>query len=485
MGFLNRYIYGTQHFLKLTIKQRIIIAVVIQAIIIVIIGLFVYISFNNVLTKLVSIEKIDDVNIAILEMRKEEKNYFLYKDQNALNEFVKLGEETYQTVVSSKSSVVPILQEQGRKNYDWLIKGLTEYLSLANNVISTKGPLIDFEGRFRALGHELTSISEKLLKQERESVSRSITTNVLWLIASLGTIFFIQLILWKYFFGLIIKELDIMGRMIKMVSEGRFREVAAETIAPQNEIEIAIRAFTDCAMQLEKREAEIMQTGKLAALGVLISGVAHELGNPLNNISLMAQTYLSVYDMLGDDEKKIYMGDIYNQTERIRKIVGNLLEFSRQLKPELQEWDIGEIVDFVLSLVSNQLMISNVKSHVTIAEGLPPVYVDASQIEQVLVNLFINAIQAMPQGGDLFISANYDPQDDMLILVVRDTGVGINKEILPHIFDPFFSTKGTKGTGMGLSVSYGIIRQHSGDIAVKSQEGQGTSFIIKLPPTKK
>ena len=152
------------------------------------------------------------------------------------------------------------------------------------------------------------------------------------------------------------------------------------------------------------------------------------------------------------------------------------------MKPELQEWDIGEIVEIVLSLVTNQLMISHVKPHLNIADGLPPVYVDASQIEQVLVNLFINAIQAMPKGGDLFVSTSYDPQSDKLILEVRDTGIGINKENLPHVFDPFFSTKGTKGTGLGLSVSYGIIRQHNGDITVESEEGKGTSFIIKLPP---
>jgi two-component system NtrC family sensor kinase len=88
----------------------------------------------------------------------------------------------------------------------------------------------------------------------------------------------------------------------------------------------------------------------------------------------------------------------------------------------------------------------------------------------------------MPKGGDLFVSASYDPQSDKLILEVRDTGTGINKEYLPHVFDPFFSTKGTKGTGLGLSVSYGIIRQHNGDITVESEEGKGTSFIIKLPP---
>jgi two-component system NtrC family sensor kinase len=471
--------------LKMTIKQRIIIAVVVQATMICIIGVFVYISFNNVLSKLGSIEVIDDVNIALLEMRKAEKNYFLYKDRNALKELAKLGEEKHATMLSSKSYVVPILQEAGRKNYDRLQGVLQEYILLTNDAISSKIVTSGFEGKLRSLGQELTSVSEQLLKQERENVSRTINNNVLLLIGSLVIILIIQLVLWQYFFSLVIQELGIMGRMIKTVSEGRFHEVAVKTISPHNEIEIAIKAISDMARKLEKREEEILQAGKLASLGVLISGVAHELGNPLNNISLMAQTYLSVYDMLGDEEKKNFMGDVYTQTERIRKIVENLLDFSRQKKQELQEWDLREIVRRSLSLVTNHLKLAKVKQQVDIPEDLPYVYVDALQIEQVLINLFINAIQAMPEGGDLLVKGGYDPKGDNLILEVRDTGIGIQKDILPYIFDPFFTTKSTKGTGLGLSVSYGIIRQHHGDISVESEEGQGTRFIIKLPAMKK
>ena len=224
-----------------------------------------------------------------------------------------------------------------------------------------------------------------------------------------------------------------------------------------------------------------MQSGKLASLGVLISGVAHELGNPLNNVSMIAQTYLSLYDLLGDEEKKNYMEDVFTQSERIKKIVENLLDFSRQKKQELHDIQIGDLVQRSLALVGNQLKISKVKHTVFIANHLPLVSVDVSQIQQVLINLFINAIQAMEGGGELFIDASYDQDDDMVVLAVRDTGTGIKKEILPNIFDPFFTTKSTKGTGLGLSVSYGIIRQHHGEISVESEEGQGTTFVIKIP----
>jgi two-component system NtrC family sensor kinase len=272
-----------------------------------------------------------------------------------------------------------------------------------------------------------------------------------------------------------------MEPLIMKVSEGRFHEVAIAPITPQNEIGIAIKAIADMARELEKREGELLQSGKLASLGVLISGVVHELGNPLNNISLMAQTYLSLYDMLGDEEKKTFMSDILNQSERIRKIMHNLLDFARQKKQELVEHNPGELVETSIGLVINHMKLADVELHKIIAPNLPPIFVDAPQIEQVLVNLFVNAIQAMPKGGDLFVEVGHDRESDSVFIKVRDTGVGIPKDILPNIFDPFFSTKGTKGTGLGLSVSYGIIRQNNGEITAESQEGQGTTFTIKLP----
>jgi two-component system NtrC family sensor kinase len=465
----------------MSIRKRIIIAALVQAILICIIGIFVYWSFNTVLSKLKTIEIIDDLNISLLEMRKAEKNYFLYNDPDALQELVQIGKERYDILKSSRSYIISGLQNLGKKDYQSLINNLNQYMNLAQQVIKTKTVPPHLEKELRGLGHELTMLSELLLKKERKNVSYIISKSVIMLIGSLGVIFIIQLILWQYFFRFIIQEITVMEHMIKMVSEGRLHEVAGKTISPHNEIEIAIKAVSDMARELEKREEELMQTGKLASLGVLISGVAHELGNPLNNISLMSQTYLSLYDLLGDEEKKNYMGDIYTQTERIRKIVENLLDFSRQKKQELKECRIKDIIERSMGLVSNHLKISKVKQHITIAKHLPSVYVDPSQIEQVLINLFINAIQAMPQGGELFVQAGQEKDNGLVTIKVRDTGVGIKKEILPYIFDPFFTTKSTKGTGLGLSVSYGIIRQHHGEIAVESVEGKGTTFILKIP----
>jgi two-component system NtrC family sensor kinase len=465
----------------MTIRKRITIAALIQAIIIVLICGFGYVSFNAVLTKLDAIEIIDDLNISLLEMRKAEKNYFLYKHLSSLEDLVTIGQNRYDLLQSSRVRLVSGLHGLSNEDYTSLLQNLKHYLVLIEEAIKNKGVPAHDEAQIRKLGHELTVQSATLLHRERKTVSYIVTYNIIMLIVSLGLIFIIQVVLWRYFFRFIIHELNIMEEMIKMISAGRFHEVAARTFAPHNEIQIAVQAISNMARELEKREQELLQSGKLASLGVLISGVAHELGNPLNNISLISQTYLSLYDLLGDEEKKNYMGDVYTQSERIKKIVENLLDFSRQKKQELHDLQVGDLVQHSLALVINQLKISKVKHHVIIAENLPPVSVDAPQIQQVLINLFINAIQAMPQGGELFIEAGLDQEHDMVTVKVRDTGTGIKKDILPYIFDPFFTTKSTKGTGLGLSVSYGIIQQHHGEITVESDEGQGTTFIIKLP----
>jgi two-component system NtrC family sensor kinase len=468
----------------MTIRKRIIIAAIIQAIVILLICGFGYISFKAVLTKLQAIEIIDDLNISLLEMRKAEKNYFLYKDPGALTELLTIGRERYSVLQTSRSNLVlglHGLHGLSDQDYEKLLHNLKHYIELIQQTAREPATPSHHEDEIRKLGHELTEQSATLLRQERKTVGDIVNYNIVMLIVSLVVIFVVQVVLWQYFFRFLIQEITVMGQMIKMVSEGRFREVTARTFSPHNEIQVAVQAISDMAGELEKREQELVQSGKLASLGVLISGVAHELGNPLNNISLIAQTYLSLYDLLGDEDKKNYMGDVYTQSERIKKIVENLLDFSRQKKQALHDCQMGDIVKHSLGLVANQLKISKVKQHLTIADDLPFVSVDSPQIQQVLINLFINAIQAMPQGGELFIEVDQDQAAGQVIVKVRDTGTGIEEEVLPYIFDPFFTTKSTKGTGLGLSVSYGIIQQHHGEIAVESQEGHGTTFIVKIP----
>jgi two-component system, NtrC family, sensor kinase len=465
----------------MSIKTKILVAGLIQAVIILFLCIFVYLSFENVISRLRTIEKMDDLYISLLEVRKAEKNYFIYKDLKSINEFLKFSEANYELLKSSRNLIVPNLERSGQERYHRLLQLMSQYLDTIPRTWQTQFISPGQENSIRDLGHEINNLAESLLKEERANVSAVINQNVLKLIASLGFVFLIQISLWIYFFHFIFKELGIMGQMITMVSQGRIHEVAGQRITPKNELEQATKAIADMAREIEKRENELLQSGRLASLGVLVSGVAHELGNPLNNISMMAQAYVSLFDYMSDEEKLNFMNDVLNQTERIRKIVENLLDFSRQKKQELQACQVGDIVQRSLQFVSNQLEISQIKTEVNIAPDLPAVRVDPSQIEQVLVNLFINANQAMQANDQLFVDVYRDMADHTVTIKIRDTGSGIKQEDLPYIFDPFFTTKDSQGTGLGLAMSYGIIRQHHGDITVASEEGKGTAFVIKLP----
>ncbi|MEJ2315047.1 MAG: ATP-binding protein, partial [Nitrospirota bacterium] len=224
-----------------------------------------------------------------------------------------------------------------------------------------------------------------------------------------------------------------------------------------------------------------IQSKKLASMGILVAGVAHELNNPLNNISMIAQAYSEVYKNLSDEERMELMGRVEAETERIRDIVRNLLDFSKPKAPNLKKSGINDVLRHTLKLVQNMLDISNINTRIVYGKRLPEVCVDEDQIQQVLVNLIINAIQSMSSGGDLSITTRQGEAGRTVEIEIRDTGKGVPPEFLSHIFDPFFTTKEQGGTGLGLWVSYGIIKNHNGNIKVESTVGQGTVFTVELP----
>lgn len=461
----------------MTIKTRISLSIAVQAVMILMVCFFSYLAFRNILARLQTIERVDDLNINLLEIRRAEKNYFLYKDAQALHEAITRGEKLFGTLNSSGN----YNNDATRPMHNNLRNDLALYLQEARVLLQEQSPPASAEAHFRDLGHRLTSLSENLLKAERKDINRIIHSSILRLTGSLAFILLLQFIFGHYFFRVVARELNRLKWLMQRISAGKINEPLFPE-EPRNEIQMAGKALVNMAQELEKREQELFQAKKLASMGVLIAGVAHELGNPLNNISMLGQTYLSIYDILGDEEKKAYMEDVLNQTERIQRIILKLLDFSRQKRPELRDYHPLEIVNRGVELVANQLKISNIKLHIDADEPLPLIRVDAPQIEQVLINLMINAIQAMPQGGEIYLSISSPPPMDQVIISIRDTGIGIPREILANIFDPFFSTKGTKGTGLGLSVSYGIIKEHGGEITVASEgEGKGTTFTIKLP----
>jgi signal transduction histidine kinase len=229
-------------------------------------------------------------------------------------------------------------------------------------------------------------------------------------------------------------------------------------------------------------ESRLVQAAKLAAVGEMAAGIAHELNNPLTTIA--GFTELALEEIPAEQPVYHDLQLVLRETKRARNVVRRLLDFARQTESVRTRSDINEIVADVLSLTNHLLRTGGITVYPDYAEHLPWVSVDRNQIKQVLLNLIHNAMHAMPAGGNLYLSTAFQRNDqrDGVTIMIRDTGVGIAPEHIPRLFEPFFTTRSHEGgTGLGLSVSYGIILNHGGRIDVQSSLGEGSTFTIWLP----
>jgi two-component system, NtrC family, sensor kinase len=238
----------------------------------------------------------------------------------------------------------------------------------------------------------------------------------------------------------------------------------------------------DDVTQRERMEEQMSQTEKLTSLGLLAAGVAHEVNTPLAVISNYIQ--MLAKQMPEGDPRQAIIEKIVKQTFRASEIVNNLLNFSRTGPIELADVDMNRLVEETLSLVSHPLKTSKIQVVKQLAEGLPAVRGSENKLQQVFLNLFLNARDAMPSGGMLEVRTL--AHNGSVEIEVVDTGNGIAREHIHKIFDPFFTTKqSARGTGLGLSVSYGIIKEHAGKVDVRSTPGRGTSFHVEFPAVRK
>jgi two-component system NtrC family sensor kinase len=238
----------------------------------------------------------------------------------------------------------------------------------------------------------------------------------------------------------------------------------------------------DDVTQRERMEEQMSQTEKLTSLGLLAAGVAHEVNTPLAVISNYIQ--MLAKQMPEGDPRQGIIDKIVKQTFRASEIVNNLLNFSRTSATELADIDVNRVVEETLSLVAHPLKTSQIQVVKQLGPTLPAVRGSANKLQQVFLNLFLNARDAMPSGGMLEVrTATHNGSVEVEVV---DTGAGISREHINRIFDPFFTTKAIgRGTGLGLSVSYGIIKEHAGKIDVRSTPGKGTSFHVEFPAVRK
>lgn len=229
---------------------------------------------------------------------------------------------------------------------------------------------------------------------------------------------------------------------------------------------------------LENTQQQLVRSEKLASLGKLSAGVAHEINNPLTGILTFSQLLMEQFPPDSQEHQDLQI--IVKETIRCRNIVRGLLEFARQSAPEKQTVDIRQLLQEVLYIVGNQESFQNIRLQVNIQEEIPKIGADKDQLKQVLLNIILNAVEAMAGNGNLQIEARHIPQSAQVAIHFIDDGAGVEPENLNRLFDPFFTTK-EMGTGLGLAVSYGIIKAHRGNIEVESAPGKGAHVTLTMP----
>jgi signal transduction histidine kinase len=241
-----------------------------------------------------------------------------------------------------------------------------------------------------------------------------------------------------------------------------------------------MREILKMRKDLEEAHFQLVQSEKIASVGKMAAGVAHEINNPLSGIMMYAELLKESFK--DNEQANNDIQEIIDQTLRCKKIVSELLEFSRQTVGKASSFSIDQMITKTLNLLINQALFQDIEVKKTFQPDMPEMTGDLGQLQQVFTNLFINAADAMKGKGKLNISATYDSSKNLFITTVSDSGPGIPKELRDKIFDMFFTTKPVgKGTGLGLSISQKIINLHGGNILVDSPPEGGTRFIVELP----
>lgn len=256
-----------------------------------------------------------------------------------------------------------------------------------------------------------------------------------------------------------------------------------ERILLEKDLHAQAKEMAETSRKMEESQRQLFHSHRLASVGRLAAGAAHEINNPLTIISLNLQIMdrLLTQEDTNLQEIRNRLKVISGQEQRISKIIGELMGFARPTQPKLEATDVTRIMNAVLMVIGDRVSMIKIKIDNQIPVDLPNVYVDAGQIEQVFMNLLINANHAMPDGGTLTLRAEID-RNNRVSLAISDTGTGIAKENIGKIFDPFFTTKKEgEGTGLGLAICHSIVEHNGGALQVQSEEGVGSTFIVRLP----
>ena len=446
-------------------------------------GAISYGYFFRMEQKLLFLSQGDEMVNAVLEIRRYEKNYFLYHHEEDFDQALAYLRE-YETVLGAEKE--HIVGHWGEATWAGLRFLAAEYragFKAVHELLGSgkrEGPEADQAvAALRETGKKLIQRSEAIALEERQTIS-SLLRNyrplmIGFLVLLTGTVFWLVRVL----IIRLVKPLHMIEEATEMVDLGDHAAIPWDG-THKDEIDSLVQSFNNMVAHLKQTNEQMNQTEKLTSLGTLTSGVAHELNNPLNNISTSCQILLEELEEDVSDYHRELLTAIDEQVAKARDIVSSLLEFARQREFELRQEDLKSVVQEALKLVRGELPAA-VEVRLEVPEGIL-LEMDKAHLVQALLNLIMNSIQEMPEGGLILIRGRLDREAGQVELEVEDNGRGIAPEVLPRIFDPFFTTKEIgRGTGLGLAITYGIVERHKGRIQAFSTLGQGTLFRLTLP----
>ena len=410
-----------------------------------------------------------------LVLRRHEKNLIIHRDANAIEQF--------------RSVYAPMRASAPAE--------LSQYASIAERLYLLYYEEKSLDSEMRKYASDIQTLVESVLQGEREDIDNLLITSMYLLLGALVTILTIGIIINTRLANSIVRPIRLLEKFTKRVATGDFsdppviegsHEIAALAMALNqmasrlkdtvSSLELAIRNLHD-------KQEQLVEAEKLASLGRIAAGVAHEINNPLaiiNEKAGLMQDLLQLSDDFQHKEKFLaQIEGIVNSINRCRTITHRLLGFARRIEVTIEPFELNEAIRETVTFLQNDVLSKMVRIDLNLAGDMPEIRSDKIQLEQVFLNLIKNAIDAVADGG--LISISTSRRDDQSVQVsISDNGPGIPKDMIQHIFEPFFTTKERgKGTGLGLFVSHAILKKLGGKIQVQSESGRGTTFVLQIP----
>jgi two-component system NtrC family sensor kinase len=465
-----------------TIKSKVMILLIVCLTFIAALHVIYYHYIFSLQEKMQLIQKFDDFRDNILEMRRYEKNFIYFKDIGSLNETVFYF---FRVEDFSRELAKDVVRVVGAEKFSEFQHNLESYKSILDENmrhVKTEKAEPNVE-EIRTKGKKMVDFANELIITKRDRIQMAINRiGIIPVVFLISFIVFMVLILQLIAKG-ILKPVALMQKATEEAAKGTFKPIVYES-EREDEVTHLIETFNEMAKQLETKQEQLLQSRKMASIGTFTSGIAHELNNPLNNISLTAESFMEDFTEMTKEQASEMMLEILAQADRAGQVVKNLLEFSRTERPLLSELRIDDVLDRTMKLIKNQIMVTGIQLKREYSKDLSPIKGRSQDLQQAFINILLNAIQAMKDlSGENIITIRTGPGPDGFIRIdFSDTGIGIKQEDMKHIFDPFYTTKPVgRGTGLGLSLVYGIVRTHGGYVEVKSEMNVGTTFSIYLP----